>query len=70
LLLEWDPSTDDLTPQSLIRYDVYMSGELRAVVVGTTFAEVESGPGASTITIIAVDTADNESVPGTITVGV
>jgi chitodextrinase len=69
-ILSWDPSTDDFAPQSLIRYDVYVNGELRAVVVGKTIAEVESDLGVSTITIIAVDTADNESVPGTITVGV
>jgi chitinase len=69
LLLRWDPSTDDFAPPSFIRYDVYVNGELRAVVVGNTVAEVESDQGGSTISIVAVDTADNESVPGTITVG-
>ena len=44
-LVQWDPSTDDLASPSLIRYDVYISGELRAVVVGSTFAEVELYPG-------------------------
>jgi hypothetical protein len=42
---------------------------LRVVVVGHTFAELEGDPGTNTIAIIAVDTADNESLPGTITVG-
>jgi chitinase len=65
VLVTWDPSSDDFAPQSLIRYDVYVNGELRAVVVGSTTAEVESEPGA-TISIVAVDTADNESEPGTI----
>jgi chitinase len=70
VLVRWEPSTDDFAPQSLIRYDVYVDGELRAVVVGTTAAEVEISPGVtSTITIVAVDTADNESVPGMVTVG-
>ena len=60
-LVRWDPSTDDFAPQSFIRYDVYVNGELRAVVVGTTTAEVELYLGeTSTITVIAVDTADNE----------
>jgi chitinase len=68
VLLSWDPSEDDRAPQSRIRYDVYVNGELRAVVVGQTMAEVESDPGGSTITIVAVDTADNESEPGTIVV--
>ena len=68
-IVRWDPSTDDFAPQSLIRYDVFVNGELRAVVVGTTAAIVESDFLAdNTITIIAVDTADNESEPGTITV--
>jgi chitinase len=69
VLLRWDPSTDSVAPQSLIRYDVYVDGELRAVVIGNTSVEVEPNPGGSTIEIIAVDTADNESSPGTIAVG-
>ena len=69
LIVRWDPSTDDLAHQSLIRYDVYVNGELRAVVVGQTTAQVEIDYGVtSNIAVIAVDTADNESAPGTITV--
>ena len=66
--VSWTPSTDDLAPQAFIRYDVYVNDELRAVVVGSTTAQVESDYGVATIKIIAVDTADNESLPGTITV--
>ena len=69
LVVRWDPSTDDFAPQAFIRYDVYVNGDLRAVVVGTSTAVVESDfLTNNTITIIAVDTADNESSPGTITV--
>jgi chitodextrinase len=68
LFVTWEPSTDDLAPQSLIRYDVYLNGELRAVVVGKTEAEVEGDFGVNDIEVIAVDTADNESSPGTTTV--
>jgi chitinase len=69
IIVRWDPSTDDLAPQSLIRYDVYANGELRAVVVGQTTAQIESDYGVNNdIEIIAVDTADNESAPGTTTV--
>ena len=67
LVVSWDPSTDDLAPQQLIRYDVYVNGELRAVVVGKTTVEVEVDFGVNDIEVVAVDTADNESVPGTIT---
>jgi chitinase len=68
-LVRWAASTDDLAPQSLIRYDVYVDGELRAVVIGQTSALVEIDYGVTAeIAVIAVDTADNESAPGTITV--
>jgi chitodextrinase len=69
LIVRWDASIDDLAPQAFIRYDVYVNGVLSAVVVGDTIAtEVEVDYGPNTITIIAVDTADNESEPVTITV--
>jgi chitinase len=68
IIVRWDASTDDVAPPSFIRYDVSVNGELRTVVVGTTTAEVEVEYGPNEIAVIAVDTADNESVPGTATV--
>jgi chitinase len=68
ILVRWDPSTDDLAPQTFVRYDVYVNGELRAVVVGKAGVEVEGDLGVNNISVIAVDTADNESAPGTATV--
>jgi chitinase len=68
IIVRWDPSTDDLAPRHFIRYDVYVNGELRAVVVGGTTVEVEAEFGVNDIAVIAVDTADNESLPGTTTV--
>jgi chitodextrinase len=68
-LVTWEASTDDLAPQQFIRYDIYVNDLLQTVVVGTTSAEVELYLNeTSTITVIAVDTADNESEPGSITV--
>ena len=67
IIVRWDPSTDDLAPQSLIRYDVYVNGELRAVVVGETTAQSRPTTVSKNIAVIAVDTADNESAPGTTT---
>jgi chitodextrinase len=68
-VIRWDGSTDDFAPHAFIRYDVYVNGELRAHAFGTTSAEVELYMGeTSTITVVAVDTADNASEPGTITV--
>ena len=65
--MRWDPSTDNLASQTFIRYDVYVNGELRAVVVGKASAEIEGDLGVNNISVIAVDTADNESAPGTTT---
>jgi chitodextrinase len=65
-IVTWQPSTDDIAPQAFIRYDIHVNGELRRVVVGESTAEVEVDYGLTTITIIAVDTAGNESAPGTI----
>jgi hypothetical protein len=68
-LVTWEASTDDLAPQQFIRYDVYVNGLLQTVVVGTTSAEVELYLNeTSTITVIAVDTADRESTPASISV--
>jgi chitodextrinase len=66
--VRWNASTDDLAPQSLIRYDIYVNGELSRVVVGETAAEVEVYFGVNEIAVIAVDTADHESEPGTTTI--
>src|SRR5687768_11657580 len=65
IVVRWDPSTDDLASPTFIRYDVYVNGELRAVVVGKASAEVEGDFGLNNISVVAVDTADNESAPGT-----
>ena len=65
IIVRWDASADDVAPQSFIRYDVYVNGELRTVVVGTTTADVEVEYGSNEVAVIAIDTADNESVPGT-----
>jgi chitodextrinase len=66
VIVRWSASSDDLAPQTLIRYDVRVNGELRAVVVGQTTAQFESDYGVTNnIAVVAVDTADNESAPGT-----
>jgi hypothetical protein len=67
--VRWDASTDDIAAQQFIRYDIYVNGQLQRVVVGGTSAEVELYLNeTSTITVIAVDTADNESQPTSIVV--
>jgi chitodextrinase len=68
-LVTWEASSDGQAAQRFIRYDVYVNDQLQTVVVGTTSAEVELLRGqTSTITVIAVDTADLESPPASIAV--
>jgi chitodextrinase len=61
LNLSWNASTDDSDPQSDIRYDVYLDGELAAVGLGarTTLSCESADPVA--IFVKAVDTSGNES---------
>jgi chitodextrinase len=68
-MVRWEPSTDDFAAQRFIRYDIYVNDLLQRVVVGETSAEVELYLNeTSTIAVVAVDTADNESQPAAITV--
>ena len=66
--VHWEASTDDRAPQHFIRYDVYVNGVLSVAVVGQTVVDVDLYFGENTISVIAVDTADRESAPSTITV--
>jgi chitodextrinase len=65
--LIWDQSVDDLDPQSIIRYDVYVNGVLDDIRVGSGRSNVYIVEGLNTLTVIAVDTASNESAEATIT---
>lgn len=68
-MVQWEASSDDFAAPQFIRYDIYVNGQLQRTVVGGTSAEVELYLGEiSTITVIAVDTADNESQPASIVV--
>ena len=66
--LFWDASTDNVTPQAQIRYDVYVNGAFdhslqgytRTVVYGNAEAE-------NTFQVIAVDASGNPSAPATLT---
>jgi hypothetical protein len=69
LMVSWTAAADDLAPAALIRYDIYVDGFLRRVVVGETTAEVDFYFGEQTVTVIAVDTADHESEPVSVPIG-
>jgi chitodextrinase len=67
--INWTQSTDDLDPQYVIRYDIYVNGRLDGSEVGTgrTNSIVYLTVGENTISVIAVDSAGNASAPATIT---
>jgi chitodextrinase len=65
--LSWGQSTDDLDPQTIIRYDVYVNGVLDDIKVGSGRSTVYVVEGLNTITLVAVDTAGNESPETSIT---
>jgi chitodextrinase len=66
--LRWDPSTDNVDPQSVIRYDVYVNGVFDHSLLGVDRTVVYGNPGVfNTYQVIAVDSAGNQSAPATLT---
>jgi chitodextrinase len=67
--LAWDQSTDNVDPQSVIRYDVYVNGVFDHSLLGHNQTVVYGNGGVeNTFQVIAVDAAGNQSVPATITI--
>ena len=66
--LFWDQSTDNVDPQAVIRYDVYVNGVFDHSLQGFDRTVVYGNPGVfNTYQVIAVDSADNQSAPATLT---
>lgn len=66
--LFWQQSTDDVDPQSVIRYDVYVNGAFDHSLMGFDRTVVYGNPGVeNTYHVIAVDSAGNQSAPATVT---
>ena len=66
--LFWQQSTDNVDPQSVIRYDVYANGVLDHSLIGADRTILYGNPGTSnTYQVIAVDSAGNQSAPATLT---
>jgi chitodextrinase len=66
--LFWQASTDNVDPQSIIRYDVYLNGVFNHSLLGTTRTILYGNPDAlNTYQVIAVDSAGNQSAPASIT---
>jgi chitinase len=67
IILNWAQSNDDLDPQWIIRYDVYVNGVLGHINVGSGRSHLYVVEGLNTITVVAIDTAGNESTEATTT---
>jgi chitodextrinase len=66
--LFWDQSTDNVTAQPFIRYDVYVNGVFDHSLVGYGNTVVYGNPGVlNTYRVIAVDSAGNQSAPASLT---
>jgi hypothetical protein len=66
--LSWTQSTDNVTPQSLIQYEVYLNGVLDHVTVGRGRTVVYGVVGMTNVfQVVAVDAAGNRSAAATFT---
>ena len=66
--LFWEQSTDNVDPQSVIRYDVYVNGVFDHSLMGFNRTVVYGNPGVfNTYQVVAVDSAGNQSAPATLT---
>ena len=65
--LFWQQSTDNVDPQAVIRYDVYVNGVFDHSLMGHGSTVVYGNPGVeNTYQVIAVDSAGNQSAPATL----
>jgi hypothetical protein len=65
----WNPSTDDVTPQNVIVYEIYVNGVHENTAIGTNMTPSAYGvPGENVVTVIAIDEAGNRSAAGSTTI--
>jgi hypothetical protein len=62
----WTASTDDVSPQNVILYEIYVNGLHENSAVGTNMTPSAYGvAGDNVVTVIAIDEAGNRSTAGT-----
>ena len=65
----WGPSTDDVTPQNVILYEIFVNGLHENSAIGTNMTPSAYGvPGENIVTVIAIDEAGNRSTAGSTTI--
>ncbi len=60
----WGESTDNVTPQKVILYEIYVNGVHENSVIGTIQAVVYGVVGENVVTVVAIDEAGNRSTAG------
>jgi hypothetical protein len=63
----WSPSTDNVTAQPYIRYDIYVNGAWIGATGGTTRITDYAEFGENTVEVVAIDEAGNRSAAATTT---
>jgi len=65
----WGASSDDVTPQNVIVYEIYVNGVHENTAIGTNMTPSAYGVlGENVVTVIAIDEAGNRSTAGTTTI--
>ena len=65
----WTQSTDNVTPQNVIRYEIYVNGVHENTAIGSSMTPSAYGvPGNNEVTVVAIDEAGNRSVAGVTTI--
>jgi len=64
----WAASTDNVTPQRVILYEIYVNGLHENSAIGTTQTHAYGVIGDNVVTVIAIDEAGNRSTAGRTTV--
>ena len=62
--VSWGASEDDVTPQHVIVYEMYVNGVHENSAIGTTHTTGYGVVGENDITVVAIDEAGNRSVAG------
>ena len=68
--VSWGASTDDVTPQKVIIYEIYVNGVLENTAIGRTQTSAYGQLGDNVITVIAIDEAGNRSTAGKTTISI
>jgi hypothetical protein len=65
----WGASTDDVTPQKVIVYEIFVNGVHENTAIGTNMTPSAYGvPGENVVTVVAIDEAGNRSIAGRTTI--